>query len=162
VTGERPHLRIGHAPQLLQQRRGCRVTEVGRAEQQVVAVVVPTPEPRAAGLQRAERGVDHQVREPVDFRVEQLPTDPLRVLIVAMPDLAGLDAGQPRHPHAVVVDEPQHGSAARPGDDQDVAVLEVAVCDPGASESGGEFDPLARQLAQRRGMTEAVANGPGE
>ncbi len=114
--------------QLLEQRGLARLAQVGRREQEVIAVVVLLPERFPLGLHDAQCRGDQQDRKPVHFRAVSPLAHPVRVLVGRMADLARFVFRQRRHPHAVVVDQLQRqriGAGAR--HEEDVAVLEVAV-----------------------------------
>lgn len=73
-------------PQALEYVRCLRLQKIRCAQQQPVAVVELIPEVVSAGDQAAQRGIDQQVGEPVDFRPVPALRNPLRMLVRRMAD----------------------------------------------------------------------------
>ena len=98
----------------------ARLVEVFADEEEVVAGAVLVPQ-LAVDLEREERQVDDECREPVEIRTV-VRHAALRMLVSAVADLGRLAPDQRRNPHAVVVDEQQILAAH-----QDIPVLQIAV-----------------------------------
>ena len=134
------------------QRLGVRgVGEVGGAKQQALVAAVETAPQQGVDRHADQRGVDDPGREVVEVEPELAGLSG-RVLVVAVSQLVGGEAGQARHEHAVVVDEAEVAARGH----EDVAVLEVAVGHAGAAQLVDESGEASGEIRQRGAVPQVL------
>ena len=149
VAGRRE--RLGERPDRLdlaergEQRRRLRIVEITRLKENVLARAEGRPEVGPLD-ERAERGVDDEAGEVIERRVE-VGLGAVGVLVVAVADLRAGLACERRDEHRVVIDEHEPHVAVVFAD-EDVAVLEVAVRDPGVFQIDEQRAPGSGEGAQ--------------
>jgi len=136
-----------------------RIAQIGRAEEQIVSVVVALPQRRAGDYQAAQGAGNGQEGQAIHLgAVDALP-QALGMLVGWVAYFARLFAGQRRDPHSIVVDQLDGQRAGlASGNEDHIAMLQIRMRNFRLAQTPSHAQPDLSQSFQQGGLVQIVAH----